>query len=191
MNTITKTSLFAFLLTCTLSTAPAAAQGLRRPPPANEAPRDGERRQPGERHHRRQLRRLAHALAPTQAQREFVRNEIQAARPDIDSARTRARELVQRAREARRQGQPVPQETRAGLRALREELRSTLAPHARRIVSQLTPEQRARLEERAQRHGRKLDEQRLERGATRLMIALERRHQHREGRPAPRGPQTR
>lgn len=194
MNTIIKTSLFALLLTCTLSSAPAAAQGargLRRPPPPGEAPREGARREPGERHHRRQLRRLAHALAPTQAQREFVRNELQAARPEMESARTRGRELVQRAREARRQGQPVPAETRAGLRALREELRTNLAPHARRIVSQLTPEQRATLEERAARHGRKLDEQRLERGATRLMLALERRQHRHDAPPAPRGPQTR
>lgn len=190
----------ALLVALTLPTFSASAQA-----PARHGAPGGERAQmqDGHRPHRpharaerlRHLRHLARELQPTREQREVVREEVRQAKPQIDAARERAKELLKTAREARKNGQPVPEATKQQLRALRDELRATLQPRARRIVDQLTPEQRGRLEQRARAHGKTCDQARLERGATRLMIGLERlerrRGPHMRDEGGERGPRTR
>jgi len=67
------------------------------------------------------------------------------------------------ARNAQQTGdrQQIREKARADLKALRERTLLQIAPQAQGLVALLTPEQRAQIQERAQKHGRTVDDQKL------------------------------
>ena len=117
-------------------------------------------------------RRIGERLGITDAQREELRARVERVRPIVEQTRSEAREILERARVEAQTGDraAVRERTRGELKALAERCRSELGNDARSLVGTLTPEQRAKLEQAAAARGRQLDDERLERGARRLLV---------------------
>jgi len=125
-------------------------------------PLQAQTRGPGESRGRRVAEReRVDAPRLTEAQRALLRAELASARAIVANARLQAQKL--------RAAGGDPAVLRERLAALRRETLDTLRPAAQRLLATRTPEQRARMEERAQRRGRTIDEARLTERATRRL----------------------
>jgi hypothetical protein len=102
-----------------------------------------------------QVRQFVRALDLSRAQKEQALSVAHAAQPIV-------RELREQIRAERGQG-------RAHVKELVRNAFLRLQPQVRALIGTFTPEQRARIEALAQRHGRTLDEARLERGLAFLL----------------------
>ena len=170
------------------STALAALQEGRREAPGGERTEQGARRdrdgarqrKHGRRHQGRRERReglrerVRERLGITEEQRAQGRVVAKELAPIAEEARTKAREILERARDLRDAGDREGAKAllRAELRPLLKATRERMVPLTRPLVDALTPEQRGKIEGFLERRGRSFDP---DRGAARLGWRLSRR----------------
>ncbi len=169
------------------STAFAALQEGRREAPGGQRSeqgvrrdRDGARRHQRARHQRSRQRRegvrerIREHLGITDEQRAAGRDVARELAPIAEETRTKAREIVERARALRDAGDREGAKAilRDGLRPLLQSARERMLPPTRPLIESLTPEQRGKIERSLERRGRSFDE---DRAAARLGWRLSRR----------------
>jgi hypothetical protein len=112
---------------------------------------------------RTELHRFLRTLKMTDAQRSVALDQARAADPIARSARTEAAKIRADALRAHPEDRAAARaEMKGKMKDLRERTLTELRPLAQRVLSTLTPEQRTKLADAAKKHGRTLDEARLE-----------------------------
>ncbi len=164
------------------STAFAALQEGRREAPGGQRSEQGVRRdRDGARRHQRSRQRregvrerIREHLGITDEQRAAGRDVARELAPIAEETRTKAREIVERARALRDAGDREGAKAilRDGLRPLLQSARERMLPPTRPLIESLTPEQRGKIERSLERRGRSFDE---DRAAARLGWRLSRR----------------
>lgn len=117
--------------------------------------------------------KIRERLGITEQQREQFRAQAKTVAPQIAQIREQAKAILQKSREAVQNGADratVREQTRAQLKQLFQRSYPSLQSAARAAVQQLTPEQRAKIEAFAAKHGKTIDQDRLERGAALRML---------------------
>jgi len=170
------------------STAFAALQEGRREAPGGQRSEQGERRdrdgarrhKHGRRHQRARQRReglrerVREQLGITDEQRAAGRGVARELAPIAEETRTKAREIVERARDLRDAGDREGAKAilRDELRPLLQSTRERMVPLTRPLIDSLTPEQRGKIDRFLERRGRSFD---ADRAAGRLGWRLSRR----------------
>jgi hypothetical protein len=142
----------------------AAADGTRAPKPGADGQGQRHERVQG-RHRLEKLRGFLRSLQFNASQRAAALQAARAVQPVAEQARAEARSIVQAARQANPTGDraTIRAAVQGQLKALRERTQQQIEPNGRALAATLTPEQRAKLAERAEKHGRTFDENKLAR----------------------------
>jgi hypothetical protein len=118
---------------------------------------------PKKRPARGELRRFLRALQLSDSQKAVALEQARAADPIAHAARVEAAKIRAEALRAHPGDRDAAREEMRGrMKDLRERTLEQLRPLAKRVLSTLTPEQRTKLADAARKHGRTVDEDRVE-----------------------------